>query len=264
VWKIISKTLNFQRVETFCGVGIGKAGLSMLTTIGILVVLTMFAGAHRRQAAEDDSGLDASRAGWQADMSGSGAAESYNNPLDPVPKAEWEVLTGCQLVANPTNAADHFRVQRDKPIVFQLYFVDAPELTDPPEDEVAEQSRYFGWSPKWTSEECADRLTALGQQAWQAVEKLLRERPFIVLTKFELRRESHHFYALVVYEDQNGRRRTVQEWLVEQGYATITDSALGWLPTQVASEQFVEQLQRLERIAQQERRGGWGMALTPP
>jgi endonuclease YncB( thermonuclease family) len=137
-------------------------------------------------------------------------------------------------------------------------------LTDPPEDEVAEQSRYFGWSPKWSSEECADRLTALGQQAWQAVEKLLRERPFIVLTKFELRRESHHFYALVVYEDQNGRRRTVQEWLVEQGYATITDSALGWLPTQVASEQFVEQLQRLERIAQQERRGGWGMALTPP
>ena len=85
-----------------------------------------------------------------------------------------------------------------------------------------------------------------------------------MLTKFELRRESHHFYALVVYEDQNGRRWTVQEWLVEQGYATITDSALGWLPTQVASEQFVEQLQRLERIAQQERRGGWGMALTSP
>ena len=94
----------------------------MLTTIGILVVLTMFAGAHRRQAAaEDDSGLDASRAGWQADVSGYGSAESYDNPLDPVPKAEWEVLTGCQLVANPTNAADHFRVQRDKPIVFQLY-----------------------------------------------------------------------------------------------------------------------------------------------
>jgi endonuclease YncB( thermonuclease family) len=56
----------------------------------------------------------------------------------------------------------------------------------------------------------------------------------------------------------------VQEWLVEQGYATITDSTLGWLPTQVASEQFVEQLQRLERLAQQEKRGGWGMALTPP
>jgi hypothetical protein len=185
--------------------------------------------------------------------------------LEPPPKAEWEVLTGCELVRNPTNAAHHFRVKRDeKPMVFQLYFVEAAEPTEPGEDEVADQARYFGWPQDWSPEECAERSVGLGERAWQAVQSLLEGRPFMVLTKFDLRRETHHFYALVVVEDDQGRRRTLQEWLVENGYATINRTSIGWLPIQVSSEQFVERLERLEHEAQRERRGGWGVATSAP
>lgn len=241
----------------------------MLITIGILMVLGFFAAAQRRSSVgtvEPMSGIElgegSGRVGGRA-VAASG--EEYVNPLDPVPKAEWEVLTGCELVRNPTNAAHHFRVKRDeKPIVLQLYFVEAPELTEPGEDEVAEQARYFGWPEKWEPEECMDRSVNLGQQAWQAVEALLEARPFLVLTKFELRRETHHFYAVVVVEDDHGRRRTLQEWLVENGFATITRPSLGWLPIQASSDQFIERLERLQHGAQRERRGGWGLTGAAP
>jgi|GEM_PF-2229656 len=239
----------------------------MLITIGILMVLGVFAKAHRdrvsappavaeRRGAEGDGEL-ISRAGLE------GPGETYINPLDPVPKAEWEILTGCEVIKNPTNAAHHFRVRRsadhEKPIVFQLYFVEAPDLNDPGEDEVSNQARAFGWPVNWSVEESADRCAALGEQAWQEVEKLL-ERPFMVLTKFELRRETHLYYALVLFEDESGRRRTLQEWLVEHGYATITRPALGWLPVQLSADQFIERLEALQHEAQRERRGGWGVA----
>jgi endonuclease YncB( thermonuclease family) len=234
----------------------------MLITIGILVVLGVFAAGSRRG---DDVGSTSSLGGGRgASMAPEMAADAYINPLDPVPKAEWEVLTGCELIETPTNAAHFFRVKRDsKPMVFRLYFVEAPELTDPDEDAVAEQARYFGWPATWEPEECADRSVRLGQQAWQEVEKLLKGRPFMVLTKFELRRDTHHFYALVVIEDAEGRRRTLQEWLVERGYATITRPELGWLPIRTSSAEFLERLEGLEHSAQRERRGGWGVVGRP-
>jgi len=238
------------------GVGFGKTGLSLLITSVILVVLGVFGTMGRRS---DGVGAVADRAGVGRGLFSSEGGEVYVNPLDPVPKAEWEVLTGCRLVETPTNAAHHFRVQRDKPMVFRLYFVEAPEVTDPDEDEVAEQVRYFGWPAKWEAGEASDRLSVLGQEAWQAVEALLSERPFVILTKFELRRETHHFYALVVFEDVDGKRRTLQEWLVERGYAVITRPALGWLPIQVSTEQFIERMEGLEHVAQREKRGGWGV-----
>lgn len=243
----------------------------MLITTGILVVLGMFGGARRdapRAGGVSAGVLTTSALGEP--LAGAGRAvpassEAYLNPLDPAPKAEWEVLTGCELIRTPTNAAHHFRVRRDgKPMVFQLYFVESPEPTEPGEDEVEEQAEYFGWPSKWSPEEGAERSMELGQQAWQAVEALLANRPFIVLTKYEVPRESHHFYALVMIQDEQQRRRTLQEWLVERGWATITQPPLGWLPIQVSSDRYVERLERLEHAAQRERRGGWGMATAAP
>ena len=243
----------------------------MLITIVILVVLGVFGGARRGspeaglaeagETAMGSVGEPAAGAGRAVPAS----AGAYLNPLEPAPKAEWEVLTGCELIRTPINAAHHFRVRRDgKPIVFRLYFVEAPEPTEPGEDEVEEQAEYFGWPSKWSPEECADRSMELGQRARQEVEALLGSRPFIVLTKYEVLRESHHFYALVVIEDEQRRRRTLQEWLVERGLATITRPSLGWLPIQVSSEQYVERLEGLERAAQRDRRGGWGLVTAAP
>jgi len=248
-------------------VGFGKSGLSLVLTIGILVVLGLFAGGSRRDLGREPAGAVGEgvvAAGLGAEVTdGVGrvvpaSGDGYVNPLEPAPKAEWEVLTGCVLVRTPTNSAHHFRVECDgKPTVFQLYFVESPEPTEPGEEEVDEQSRYFGWPSKWTVEERTDRSIALGQQAWQLAEKLLSERPFLVLTKYELKRESHFYYGLVVLTDAHGRLRTLQECLVEQGLGMVTRPALGWLPIQASSEQFATRLERLEQLAQRERRGGW-------
>jgi endonuclease YncB( thermonuclease family) len=240
----------------------------MLLTLGILVVLGIFGGGRRgagsgRAEVEHavSGGVDP---GWGQAMMVS-TAEVPMNPLDPAPRAEWEVLTSCQLVKTPTNAAHHFRVMRDgKPMVFRLYFVEAPELADPEDDEVADLARYFGWPQKWSAEECADRSVTLGQEAWQAVEGMLEAQPFMVLTRFDRRRESHQFDALVVIQDEQGQRRTLQEWLVERGLAMVTRPSLGWLPIQVSADQFVERLEGLQREAQRQRRGGWGVSLAAP
>lgn len=242
----------------------------MLITMIILVVLGLLGGGRRGVTdAGEAAGVTAMASMGEA-VAGAGRAVptsggAYLNPLEPAPKAEWEVLTGCELIGTPTNAAHHFRVRRDgKPMVFQLYFVESPEPTEPGEEEVEAQAEYFGWPSKWSPEESADRSMELGQQAWQAVEALLESRPFMVLTKYEVRRETHHFYALVVVEDEQGRRRTLQEWLVERGFATLTRPALGWLPIQVSSEGYVKRLEGLERAAQRERRGGWGLVTAAP
>jgi hypothetical protein len=258
-------------LKQFWPVASGKVGLSVLITMGILVVLGIFGsgrgggggggGGETRVARPGlaGGGVVGDRVrGAGREVPASGVA--YGHPLDPAPRVEWEVLTGCELIRTPTNAAHHFRVRRDgKPMVFALYFVEAPVPTEPGEEEIEAQVEYFGWPPEWITEEGADRSMALGQQAWQAVETLLESRPFMVLTKYELRRETHHFYALIVIEDEQGRRRTLQEWLVEQGLAKVTEPSPGWLPIRVSSERFVERLKGLERVAQRERRGAWGL-----
>jgi hypothetical protein len=68
----------------------------------------------------------------------------------------------------------------------------------------------------------------------------------------------------VVIEDEQRRRRTLQEWLVERGFATIMRPSLGWLPIQVSSERYVERLEGLQLAAQRERRGGWGLVTSAP
>ncbi len=237
----------------------GKVGLSLLITGAILVVLGVFAAGRPRPVDVDTAGQG--RGGGTARV----LADTYINPLDPVPKAEWEVLLGCELVRTPTNAAHHFRVSWEgKPMVFELYFVAAPELTEPEEEEVAEMAQYFGWPRKGGANAWKTRSIDLGHHAWKAVESLLQSKPFMVLTKFDRRHDTHHFYGLVVIEDERGGRRTLQEWLVEHGYARISPESLGWLPLQVESDLFVERLETKQREAQRDRRGGWAAIAAAP
>jgi len=235
--------------------------MSMLITGGILVVLGMIGGRPRGGEAEWARDGRDGRDGRSLGMGGSlpVAAEMYINPLEPPPKAEWEVLTGCELVRTPTNSAHHFRVMWDgKPMVFELYFVETPEVTEPDDDRVADQARYFGWPDRAGPDAWTARSVDIGEQAWKSVEERLEGGGFLVLTKFERRTGTHHYFAVVVIEDGPGRRRTLQEWLVEQGYGMITRPSLGWLPMQIDSEQFIERLEHLQVEAQRARKGGWG------
>jgi endonuclease YncB( thermonuclease family) len=249
-----------------------RTGLSVLITVGIMLGLGVVAAVHRRQIPPP-----AAETTHQIAPTGSVSAISLTpddfpaNPLDPPPKAEWEVLPSCRLLPNKTNAAHYFHVTRGPaparahqsdlggdPFVFQLYGVEAPEATTASDDEVAEQSRYFGLAEHLDEEESAERLGELGQQAWAAVAHLL-SRPFAVFTRWERRPDSHYFYAFVYLKDDDGTRRFLQDWLVEHGYAIITRPSLGRLPNGQKGEQFLEDLEVLQHSAQQRKSGAWGL-----
>ena len=240
--------------------------MSVLITVVILLGLGVLAAVHRPETSP------APAEGVQEPVAASGSLSPVAlapddlpaNPLDPPPKAEWEVLPSCRLLPNKTNAAHSFHVMRGSdpsgdPFVFQLYGVESPEATTPSDDEVAAQSRYFGLAEDLNEEECAEKLGRLGQQAWAAVEQLLSDQPFAVFTRWERRPDSHYFYAFVYVRDEHGNRRFLQDWLVENGYAMITRPSLGRLPNGQKGEQFLEDLETLQHSAQQRKSGAWGL-----
>lgn len=239
----------------------------MLVTVGIMVVLGIFASGYRQQRAAAASGKEAARTpvpgGALETLDPTLVSDVYANPLDPPPKAVWDVLTNCQLLPNKTNAAHHFHVRRGSdPFVFQLYCAEAPEVAAPSEDQIEEQAEHFGLIDRMEPERYGEALSELGEKAWQAVEQLLSGRRFLVLTKWERRPDTHHYYAFVFIEEENGARRSLQEWLVEHGYAIITRPALGRLPTGETSDQFIERLERQQYAAQEQKRGGWAILAT--
>jgi endonuclease YncB( thermonuclease family) len=240
-----------------------RTGLSLVITGVIMVTLGVVAALHRRRA---PAAVAVESGGPEVVPAGSMTALSHvpvdlpDHPLDPAPKAEWEVLPSCRLVRNKTNAAHYFHVVRGgDTFVFQLYGVDAPGPTAASDEEVAEQSRYFGLAQRLDETECAERLGRLGEEAWTAVEELIGGRPFVVFTRWERRPDSHHFYALVYFRDGEGNRRFLQEWLVQEGYAMITRPSLKRLPNGQRAEQFLENLETLQRSAQQRKAGAWGL-----
>jgi endonuclease YncB( thermonuclease family) len=243
-----------------------------LITVAIMLGLGVVGAVHRRQVPVgiEEGGKSLAATG---SVSGSLSSDPFPaNPLDPPPKAEWEVLPSCRLLDNNANAAHYFHVTRmpnsaqttagesggGDPFVFQLYGVDAPATTAPSDDEVAEQSRYFGLAEHLDEGECAERLSELGDQAWAAVKQLL-SRPFAVFTRWERRPGSHYFYAFVYLQDEKGNRRFLQDWLVEHGFATITRPSLGRLPNGQKGERFVEDLEALQHAAQRQKKGAWGL-----
>lgn len=238
-------------------------GLSVLITSVILLVLGLLASAHRKSYAPAPA--DAYRelvVGTPDSASIPPTEATPENPLlrASVPKAEWEVLPACRLTTNKTNAAHHFhtRSQGSDSFVFQLYCVTAPEVTVPTEEDIEQWGRYFGFNSRLSDKAKGEALVRLGTQAWTAVERLLLDREFMVLTKWKQPEGSHHYYALVFFKDDEGQLRSLQEWLVEQGYAQITPQALDRLPTGESLEQFVHRLERQQQAAQSGRRGGWG------
>lgn len=240
-----------------------QIGLSLLITSAILLVLGLLASAHRQSYAPPSAETyNTLAAGVPATASPLAADTPPENPLLTAakPKAEWEVLPSCRLVPNKTNAAHHFhtRSHGSDAFVFQLYCVTAPEVTIPTEEDIDQWGRYFGFSNRMSDKAKGEALVRLGTQAWTAVERLLQDREFLVLTKWKQPEGTHHYYALVFFRDDEGRLRSLQEWLVEQGYAQITPQALDHLPTGESLEQFVARLEEQQRAAQNGRRGGWG------
>ncbi len=247
------------------GVQIRQTGVSLLITGGIMLSLGVMAAMHRAQRTPAPSDAPSPEpvhgTGTVTPMHFAGTGETDVNPLDPPRQGEWEVLRDCRLVANKTNAAHHFHVRSgDNPFVFELYCAEAPEPADAEEDVVDEFARHFGLADRLPEEQWDAAMTTLAEEGTKAVQTLLEGQSFMVFTKWERKPDTHHFYAFVLVRDTDGRGRFLQDWLIEHGYARVTQPPLGKLPNGWPLERFTALLDDLRTEAQRAHRGAWGVA----
>jgi hypothetical protein len=232
-----------------------RTGVSLLVTMGVMLGLGVVGAVHRagrttaaRGSADGEGNLPHAQA----------EALGVAHPFHEVPTAEWDVLTGCELVENKTDAAHHFHVRRgDDTYVFELYYTSAPETSHAEVEHVNEQARYFGFSESVAEDEWEEELGRLGDEAWSGAADLLGRESFMVFTKWEKRPGTHHYYALVRLERKSGKFGLLQEWLAESGLAIMREPTLKRLPDGRSSTAFLEYLQNLQHQAQQRRLGAW-------
>ena len=144
------------------------------------------------------------------------------------------------------NDGDSFHIAHGgKEFVFRLYYVDCPEKSHHRyRDRVAEQGRYFGGLAD-------EEVAALGLDAKDFVDDLLRRNEFTIYTRWEEVYDSGRFFAFVEVDGQ-----LLSEWLVRRGLARIYTRGVN-LPD---GERFSDQrddLREMEREAREAGRGGW-------
>ena len=159
----------------------------------------------------------------------------------------WTVLEGCTLLKRSANDGDSFHVRHDgKEYIFRLYYVDAPETSLSYPDRVREQADYFG-----LSDQAALRV---GEEARKFSERILGAAPFTVVTSWEDARGNSRLprqYAFVVTAHGELDELLAAEGLVRI-YGMRVSNELGHKKDDV--------LKRLEKEAQREDLGGWGVA----
>ena len=162
----------------------------------------------------------------------------------------WERLDGCELIAREWNDGDSFRVRcRGREHLFRLYFVDAPESRNSFPDRVAEQATYFGISPS--------QALKIGKDASVFTRRQLSGKKFTVWTRWRDalgRSRQPRYYAIV-----ESRGRDLNTSLVSAGLARIYGTRVT-PPDGGDSRTYLANLRRLERVAQRERQGAWGIS----
>ena len=163
--------------------------------------------------------------------------------------SKWKTLEDCQLLANESNDGDSFHVKADgKQYIFRLYFVDTPETDETLPDRVKTQAEYWHVTPH--------QAVHLGEEAREFTAKFLRGR-FTVLTCLDDamgRSRLPRYYALVKSGDQD-----LGLALVSNGLARIYGEKTD-LPDGTRAARYIERLERAEREARREVRGGWALA----
>jgi hypothetical protein len=146
---------------------------------------------------------------------GKAAAPSAAESGLPAPKAEFEVFPKARLVESKNNEADTLRIKLNdsrEETVFSLYFVDAPEASLTHPQLVQDQSRYFQ-IPQ-------DTILKAGTEAAGYVTHLLKDRAFILYTRWEPVPDRSRFYALIMVETDKGPVY-LADLLMQKGYARL-------------------------------------------
>jgi endonuclease YncB( thermonuclease family) len=159
---------------------------------------------------------------------------------------KWVTLRDCRLIADQYRDGDSFHVAcSGKEYVFRLYFVDAPETSDEPEERLREQQKHFGVTHPLLKE--------AGAAARQFTAEQLKHG-FSVTTRWENaggRGRLPRFYAFV-----NARGRDLGELLVARGLArTHGEDAI--LPNGVRAKDHRAKLRSMEKAAREKRIGIW-------
>lgn len=160
----------------------------------------------------------------------------------------FEVMPGAQLVEDPDNDGDSFRIRyRDQEHVFRLYFADCPEKRRHAfnGERLQEQGRYFGGLTEYET-------VFMGEQAQAFTRELLRTQSFTLYTKWQAVFTQERHYTFVVFVDGED----LSEKLVRAGLARIHTTGTT-LPDGRQSSLYERQLRQHEAAAKSARRGAW-------
>jgi DNA uptake protein ComE-like DNA-binding protein len=165
---------------------------------------------------------------------------------------DWVKLERCELIPNPGNDGDSFRVRaNEKEYIFRLYLVDAPETDAADPARLIEQAKHFGIS--------VPQVIELGEAAKLFVQEKLAE-PFAVVTHMANamgRSKIERFYAFVQTKDGD-----LGEQLIANGLARIHGTS-ATPPGASSSAAERQRLEQLEGEAKRRKVGGWGMSGQP-
>ncbi len=176
-------------------------------------------------------------------------------PPRPEPDGHLVVLKHARLVDDSGNDGDSFKIAHDDgEQVLRLYFVDCPEKRQYAlvNDRLKDQAGYFGGLS-------IPQTVAAGMEAKAFTEKLLREQPFKIQTRWEHVYDSGRSYALVFFDDGE----ELSEKLVKAGLCRIHTKGTV-MPDGQREFDFENRLRALEREAKAAQRGAWGKPKRAP
>lgn len=159
-----------------------------------------------------------------------------------------------KLVDVPANQADTLRIHLpDGDHVFVHYFVHALDNSAEHLDRVHETAVFFGRVSN-------DAVIATGKEAMAYVTDLLKNRPFMVLTRWEKAPEAGRYYGLIWVEYEPGKWKYLSELLVRHGYARIAGVTTPLPNTKVNEDDYIQLLQSGAKYARQNKLGIWAKA----
>lgn len=160
-----------------------------------------------------------------------------------------------QLVESPSNEADTLRLRLPKEgeQVFVQYFIDALDTTFTHLDRVNDQAHYFGRATP-------DAVILSGKEAMAYVADLLKNHPFMVLTRWERVPDTDRYYALIQVEAEKGKWQYLSTLLVRQGYARIAGVTTPLPDAKTTEDDYLQELKNAAKFARQKKLGIWAKA----
>ncbi|MBK1830609.1 thermonuclease family protein [Verrucomicrobiaceae bacterium R5-34] len=170
---------------------------------------------------------------------------------------QFEVLKNCSLIDHRGNDGDSFHVKTAKgEEEVRLYFVDAPESAartygggENNYERIAQQGAAMGGLDQ-------KQTTQVGVEAKLFAKKLLKARPFTIVTKREKVYRSHRIYAYVIVEWE-GEKRYLHELLVAHGLGRIHTKPMT-MPDNTSGSRQRDRLKTIENYAKSKDYGAWG------